>query len=476
MAQAHPDGQGSGEAMAPLSADVRELLRYGLERYHAGDFAQASRVFETLTGAAPKRAMSWNHLALALSGLGRDDQAAMALRRSLDIDPRQIESWNSLAAACLRLGREAEADAACDRALSLDEANAAAWQMRAMARTAANDFAGAAEAFARTLEIEGESASLCANLGVSLMKGGRFEAAAPALDRAVALDPASAPLADAKALCDLALAAIAGAPLEAPEPDLDRMFKTALLLLDAAGRAEAAGRIAEAWASRRPDNIEAQHLRDSVMALPVARQPAALVAQRFDAMAETFDEHLVSELGYDGPSQLRDLLAGRTAMDGKLDILDLGCGTGLCGPLLRPMARRLHGVDLSPGMLAKARALGLYDGLEVADLLDVLGRDAAAWDMIVILDTFPYLGALEAVFEAAARALRPGGWLTFSTEAAETGDYVLQGNGRYSHGDGYITRLAAGRFEIVAQATAMLRREGGRALDGGYFLLRAPAG
>ena len=72
--------------------------------------------------------------------------------------------------------------------------------------------------------------------------------------------------------------------------------------------------------------------------------------------------------------------------------------------------------------------------------------------------------------------MRPGGWLTFSTEAAETGDYVLQGNGRYSHGDGYITRLAAGRFEIVAQATAMLRREGGRARDGGYVLLRAPAG
>ena len=480
MAQLQPDSdqpQPSAQpGSAPESAEVTEMLRYGLQRFEAGDFAQAARVFEALVGATPQRALSWNHLALALVSLGRHEDAAAALRRSLEIDPAQVETWNSLAGALLRLGLNHEAEAACAAALTLDPTSATAWQLRAMARTALNDFAGAAEAFSHSIVLEGESAPLCANFGASLMKCGRFEEAAAALTRAVALDPTASPIGEAKTLCDVMLAAIAGAPLDAAEADVDRVFKTGLLLLDSAGRRDAAIRVGEAWAERRPDNVEALHLRDALLARPVERQPPALVAQRFDELAEDFDEHLLVRLGYEGPEQLRALIAGRIAPDGRLDVLDLGCGTGLCGEVLRPAARTLVGVDLSSGMLAKARGRGLYDRLELADLLDVLGQDEGAWDMVVAFDTFPYLGALEEVFAAAARALKPGGWFAFSTEAGADGDYVLQGNGRYAHAAAYIAHLAAGRFALEAQTTAMLRREAGRALDGGYFLLRLAAG
>ena len=37
-------------------------------------------------------------------------------------------------------------------------------------------------------------------------------------------------------------------------------------------------------------------------------------------------------------------------------IADLGCGTGLAGAAFRPLVRRLAGVDLSPAMVAQARA------------------------------------------------------------------------------------------------------------------------
>jgi predicted TPR repeat methyltransferase len=253
----------------------------------------------------------------------------------------------------------------------------------------------------------------------------------------------------------------------------ERTFKTAFLLLDASGRRDAAARVGEAWAAHSPDNVEARHLRDAALARPVERQPAQLVAQRFDEMAEAFDEHLVLRLGYEGPQHLTALIAPLIAADGALDVLDIGCGTGLLAAALRPLARRLAGVDLSAGMLAKAGERGLYDALERADLLDALAQGEAGWDLIVALDTFPYLGALEATFEAAARALKPGGRFAFSTEAADAGDYVLRGNGRYAHSAAYVRRLATGRFAIEAETTAMLRREAGRALDGGYFLLRA---
>jgi predicted TPR repeat methyltransferase len=325
--------------------------------------------------------------------------------------------------------------------------------------------------------IEGPTAATCANLGAALLKCGRVEDAADALAAAVQLDPAAEAYRDAKAVADLMLAAMSGPPIVlSPDAGAERTFKTAFLLLDASGRREAAARVGEAWVAHSPGNVEARHLRDAALARPVERQPPELVAQRFDEMADGFDEHLVVGLGYEGPQHLAALLAPLACAGADLEVLDAGCGTGLCATMLRPMARRLVGVDLSAGMLAKAQARGLYDELERCDLLDALAQGEGRWDLIVALDTFPYLGALEATFEAAARALKPGGRFAFSTEAGSPedagGDYILRGNGRYAHSGAYIARLAAGRFAIEAETTAMLRREAGRALDGGYFLLR----
>jgi predicted TPR repeat methyltransferase len=84
------------------------------------------------------------------------------------------------------------------------------------------------------------------------------------------------------------------------------------------------------------------------------RAPDAYVQQVFDRFSRTFEAKL-AKLEYRAP----DLVVGSLAAtgvppDGSRQILDLGCGTGLCGPLLRPYAAHLVGVDLSTGMLAHA--------------------------------------------------------------------------------------------------------------------------
>src|SRR5207248_233908 len=79
--------------------------------------------------------------------------------------------------------------------------------------------------------------------------------------------------------------------------------------------------------------------------------------------------------------------------DASLDVLDLGCGTGLCGALLRRWARTLVGVDLSPGMLEKARERGCYDRLEQGDLVAVMRTmPARSFDLIVATDVLIYIG------------------------------------------------------------------------------------
>ena len=99
-------------------------------------------------------------------------------------------------------------------------------------------------------------------------------------------------------------------------------------------------------------------------------------------------------------------------------MLDAGCGTGLCGPLLAPYARRLVGVDLSEGMLALAKEKNVYDALMKSELTDYLRDHAAAFDVIVSADTLVYFGDLEDVLAAAAGALRPNGLFIFTLEHA----------------------------------------------------------
>src|SRR6476620_7898555 len=105
-----------------------------------------------------------------------------------------------------------------------------------------------------------------------------------------------------------------------------------------------------------------------------------------------------------------------------LDVLDAGCGTGLCGPLFAPYARRLTGVDLSPGMLARAQERNVYDELVKGELTTYLLASPDRFDVVVSADTLIYFGTVDQAVGAAARALRPGGWLIFTLEEAVDSD------------------------------------------------------
>jgi len=156
--------------------------------------------------------------------------------------------------------------------------------------------------------------------------------------------------------------------------------------------------------------------------------------------------------------------AGVPAAKG-LVVLDAGCGTGLCGPLIEQYARRMVGVDLSAGMLDHARSKNVYDELVEAELTAYLQQQPDVFDVIVSADTLVYFGALEAVAAAAAAALRPGGLLIFTveelTDPAATASYCIQPHGRYTHRIEYVERLLveAGLQPNVDRAE--LRTEGG---------------
>jgi predicted TPR repeat methyltransferase len=195
-----------------------------------------------------------------------------------------------------------------------------------------------------------------------------------------------------------------------------------------------------------PDDVRARYLLTAATGLAApSRAPDDYVRAEFDHFAANFDAKLAS-LEYRGPALVCDAARALVAtLPGTPVVLDAGCGTGLCGPLLRPLAASLVGVDLSPAMVDRARARGVYDELVIAELTGYLRGHPGAYDLVVSADTLVYFGDLAEVIAAAAGALRPGGALLFTLERAEPAaapqGFRLEPHGRYVHTRAYVDGL-----------------------------------
>jgi predicted TPR repeat methyltransferase len=319
------------------------------------------------------------------------------------------------------------------------------------------------------------------NMGTALRALGRPEAALPAFVEALARAPGFAPAHNNRgnALRDLGRhAEAAAAYLEAlalrPGDGGTRVNLSSVLTLlheqGAEGPAAAAA-LARRWRAAHPDDPMARHVAAAMTGgPPPVRAEDGYVRQLFDGFAAGFDQRLAA-LDYRVPELIAAALARRwpQPVPGQR-VLDAGCGTGLAAAALRPHARTLVGIDLSPEMLDLARQRGLYDELEAVELTAFLGSHREAFDLIVAADVLCYFGALDGVLKAAAAALRPGGRLIFTVEQDPRPDappFTLQPNGRYRHAPAAVTAaLAATTLDAPPLTAVTLRRENGRDVPG----------
>jgi predicted TPR repeat methyltransferase len=204
-----------------------------------------------------------------------------------------------------------------------------------------------------------------------------------------------------------------------------------------------------------------------------AAAPREYVMALFDQYAPSFDQHLTHTLKYRAPQVIREALLAAPMPKG-IEVLDLGCGTGLSGEALRDLARHLIGVDLSPGMVARARERKIYDELIVGDLTAALQHLARPVGAIVACDVFVYIGDLADIFRSASAGLTGGGLFAFSVEADDsTETFSLSRKRRYTHSLKYIRMLAAAnKFAEVSSNLKPLRSEGGHDVMGWIVVLR----
>jgi len=241
------------------------------------------------------------------------------------------------------------------------------------------------------------------------------------------------------------------------------------------GRREDAREAYEHYLSLAPGDAEVEHILVSLRGEPAPpRAPDECIVQLYARFAEFYERNMVTDLEYCGPDALAQALRRALGSAAQLDVLDLGCGTGLAGRCLRTYARRLIGVDLSPEMAERASETKLYDAVDVAEITGWLARGSARdFDLLAACDTFIYFGDLRQVLVPAATRLRPGGMLAFTVERAEAGSFRLTDSGRYIHSESHV-REAAGDagFDVVAVENIVLRYEYGDPVAGLVVVVR----
>lgn len=429
----------------------------------------------------PDSADAHFNLANALQAQGKLGDAEAEYQAALAIDPKMVNAWSMLAQVRFGIRQFDEAEAAANQALNLNPRLGEAYFTLGNIADALGRKTQAWSNFCRAEELLPDRPMVHMRLGDVLFDLERFIRASESFKRATDLAPSNTRAHFMLGQC-FEKRKMAGRAensyrqVVALDPDhLQAHYAIALICGQMNRHHDAAKHFTEVL-RLNPHDEQAKHLLAAQQGKTTSTAPATYVASLFDGFADTFDQKLVDELHYRIPEVLYEMVNQNMSPEPKsMDVIDLGCGTGLCAPLFHVMAASLYGIDLSPRMIDQAQKRGLYDKLEVNDVASSLKAADTSWDLVLSSDVFVYIGDLREIFEACSRVLRPGGVFAFSVENGDDSDgFILRDTGRYAHSRTYIETLASdiGFSEIDRRDVVIRKDKGGVDINGHLFLLR----
>ena len=419
--------------------------------HRQGRLDQARDQYLAVLRAQPKHADALHFLGVLTFRQGDEERAIELIARSIEISPSNDNAFKNLGNIHLEQDRFDLAEQCYRQAAALNPRDSTNFSNLCVALRYQGRTREAIEAGQKAVELSPDNPLGWYSLGNALRKAGRLKEAIRSFERCVTLDPSFAPAYDnyCQAVFSLEQQSVLG--------------RRTLRKTIAAYRR---------WLKDDPGNNVAGFMLAALTGdIELHKAPAPFVRDMFDHFAQSYDQRLAA-IEFRVPQLIErtlQQLLGRAGGD-RL-VLDGGCGTGLCGPVLKPYAARLTGVDLSPGMMQKADRRGLYDRLVESELTAFLQRSPEHFDLAVFSDTLCYFGDLHEVIEAGARSLRPAGLTVFSVEKMPVlnrgGGYRLSPHGRYSHSKSYVEDcLASAGLEVLQVLEETIRLEKGAAVTG----------
>ena len=378
---------------------------------------------------------------------GRFAQAERCYRQILKTDPEDVHVLYNLGNTLARQEKLEQAQEAYERAAVVAPEMAAVQLNLGNAHYLRGQYKNALAAYRKVLALEPDNADIHINLANVFRRLQDWQQVIASLRQALAVNP--------------------------HHPHRSHIQNNLGNILLKHRRYDQAAAVFRQAVAQDPHNATAGHMLAAVTGVNPKIAPAAYVAETFDELADRFDRHLVQGLGYAVPQKLREALRRMDGKDRRYErLLDLGCGTGLCGQTFQDLVRNLSGIDLSRRMLAAARKKNIYGTLMHGGITEALNNSDATYDLFVAADVFPYIGDLQPLFTAVKRCARAEARFLFSTESHGDPGYRLRPTGRYAHALFYIRQLAREcGFAVGCQRPVKVRREKKEWIEGDLFVL-----
>lgn len=432
----------------PQNADAQHLL--GLLYAKHGDITSAITHFKLAINLDPKQAIYHNNLSNAYKLNHNLELAICHLNEALRIAPNNAESFNNLGSLYYTQRDIKRAILQFEKAIRLNPASWEAHYNLANCYIKQDMVLQAISHYETTLKLNPNHRDARLNLAMSYIITNDYAAALPLLIEAANNNPQHAELQGHLAEAYLNLGQTENAlqqyikaiALEANRPAWQHNLAVLYLRSNKPDLAQQHFALA---LQLQPDNITAQHMLNALTASAASKTaPPEYVKLLFDQYASYYNQHVTKALNYTVPQKLRQAIGKFITNTTKQQyILDLGCGTGLCGIYFRDLARYLLGIDLSITMLHEANKLGAYDALCCCNILEYIpGLNKNCFEMILAADVFVYIGDLEAIFLQATSIIQTHGLFAFTIEEQTSNTpYTLQATGRYAHAPEYINTL-----------------------------------
>ncbi len=432
-----------------------------LDLHRQGQATKARKLYQSILRARPDHPGALHFLGFLAHQSGDSKTAIRLMRKAIQIQPDYSDAIKNLGNVMLETEQLGEAEQCYRRVIELEPNDVSVYSNLCVVLRHRERFQESIEAGRTATRMAPDYLIGWYNLGNSYRVARDYKKAIKCYEKAIELNPRFSPAHDS--LCQ----------------SIFRLEKKSYLSRKTWKKSI---RAYERWLECEPDCAVAAFMLSAIRGEEdLTRAPNAVIRSMFDSFAENFESRL-GKLEYRVPELIgawvRESLGKPQA---GLAVLDGGCGTGLCAPLLKPYAARLTGADLSSAMLVKARARNLYDELVEAELTAYLAEHPETWDLIVFADTLCYFGDLEEIIGLTAQALRHAGNVVFSVEhltsESEAKGYRLHPHGRYSHTEPYLSALMSrAGFSDVELEEAVLRREIGKEVIGLIVSARVGAG
>jgi len=382
----------------------------------------------------------------------------------LSLNPNHLEAQFYLGVLAIEAGELEKAEEAFQAVLTLDAEHVEAITNLGVIALKRDENQIAVDLFSKALALDNDHIDARNNLAATFIHHDRFENALMHYDVLLKKDPENIEYLYNSGVAEMALGHLDKASvffdgiLKLQADHVPALNNQAAIYLKK-NEKEKAQQFLERALTANPNDTASEHMLNAIKGKSEAKTSPEYAQNLFNNYALYYDQHMQGALEYGIPQHTGRMIHQLEIHD--IDkTLDLGCGTGLSGPILREISQHVTGIDIAEKMLAHAKEKAIYDVLVESEVTQFLQTDKTNYDLILAADVLPYFGDLSSLFKEVANHLTPQGFFIFSTEISNSTPWKLELTARFSHLAEYIAQLCEkNNLHIIEQEKIPARKQ-----------------